>query len=218
MTENDSPQPKFRRRAEARPDEVLDAAQALFSSNGYDATSVSAIAKQAGISKGAVYLYFPSKQAILEALVERAVGEIPAEMIAMAAHHRGSVRETITFLLTQVARRLSHPDALAVPKLVVREALTAPDIARMYRQNVMDRAMPAMIALLREGIERGELRPIDPEMALRSLIGPVVVHLILAEVFDIRPAAPGEEGIARLIDTHLTILFDGLAADKGDEE
>jgi AcrR family transcriptional regulator len=57
--------PKFRRRAEARPDEVLDAALDLFIEKGFAATRVEDIAKRAGISKGAVYLYFPSKEAII---------------------------------------------------------------------------------------------------------------------------------------------------------
>src|SRR5439155_9079413 len=65
--------PKFRRRAEARPDEVLDAALDLFIENGFAATRVDDIAKRAGLSKGAVYLYFPSKEAIIEALVRRAL-------------------------------------------------------------------------------------------------------------------------------------------------
>lgn len=61
--------PKFRRRAEARPDEVLDAALEQFMAKGFAATRVEDIAKAAGLSKGAVYLYFPSKQALLEGLV-----------------------------------------------------------------------------------------------------------------------------------------------------
>ena len=69
--------PKFRRRAEARPDEVLDAALDLFIENGFAATRVDDIAKRAGLSKGAVYLYFPSKEAIIEALVRRALVPVP---------------------------------------------------------------------------------------------------------------------------------------------
>jgi AcrR family transcriptional regulator len=65
--------PKFRRRAGARPDEVLDAALDLFISKGFANTRVEDIATAAGLSKGAVYLYFPSKEAILEGLVKRAV-------------------------------------------------------------------------------------------------------------------------------------------------
>ena len=53
--------PKFRRRAEARPDEVLDAALDLFIEKGFAATRVEDIAKRAGLSKGAIYLYFKSK-------------------------------------------------------------------------------------------------------------------------------------------------------------
>ena len=64
--------PKFRRRSEARPDEVLDAALELFVEKGFAATRVEDIATRAGVSKGTVYLYFPSKEAVLEGLVRRA--------------------------------------------------------------------------------------------------------------------------------------------------
>ncbi len=64
-------------RAEARPDEVLDAALALFVEKGFANTRVEDIAVRAGLSKGAVYLYFPSKEAILEGLVRRAVCRSP---------------------------------------------------------------------------------------------------------------------------------------------
>lgn len=53
---------KFRRRAEARPDEMLDAALAVFSEKGFAATKVDEVARRAGVSKGTVYLYFPSRR------------------------------------------------------------------------------------------------------------------------------------------------------------
>jgi AcrR family transcriptional regulator len=208
--------PKFRRRAEARPDEVLDAAQMLFTERGYGATSVAAIAKAAGISKGAVYLYFPSKQAILAGLVERAVGAFPDGIVALAAQGQGSVREGLAMLLTGIAMRLSNPATLAVPKIVIHEALTAPEVAQMYREKVLDRAMPAMEALIRRGIASGELREIDPELTTRSVIGPVITHLLMAEIFALTPA----DGLAlpRLIENHLTLLFDGMAQPGAQEK
>ena len=64
-----------RRRPEARPDEILDAALSVFAEQGFTAARVEDIARRAGLSKGAVYLYFPSKEAMLNALVEQsAVG------------------------------------------------------------------------------------------------------------------------------------------------
>ena len=64
------PQTARKRRPEARPDEILDAALAVFGEQGFAQARVEDIAKRAGLSKGAVYLYFPSKDAMLNALVE----------------------------------------------------------------------------------------------------------------------------------------------------
>ncbi|MGB8621965.1 MAG: helix-turn-helix domain-containing protein, partial [Paracoccaceae bacterium] len=90
--ESDAPgdsRPKFRRRAEARPDEVLDAALALFIRKGFAATKVDEIAARAGLSKGAVYLYFPSKKALLEGLVRRAVVPVAESALGAVAAYRG---------------------------------------------------------------------------------------------------------------------------------
>ena len=75
---------------------------------------------------------------------------------------------------------------------------------------MLDRALPAFVGLIRRGIEAGHLRPVDPELTLRSVIGPILAHVILAEVFGVSPRDGLE--LDRLIDNHLSILFDGLSA------
>jgi AcrR family transcriptional regulator len=206
------PEPKFRRRAEARPDEVLDAALALFSAQGYTQTSVEQVARRAGISKGAVYLYFPSKKALLEGLVRRTIGPVAGAAHALSSGFRGDPRPILRRVLTMIAMALSDPELLAVPKLVLREAINAPEIAQIYRSEVLDKVIPALQALLAQGVAGGFIRPVCPEMALRSIIGPIVAHLILDEVFDVTP----KDGLAldRLIGTHMTLLFAGLEPPK----
>ncbi len=210
MTQDDSPAPKFRRRAEARPDEILDAARDLFSAQGYAHSSVDQIAKAAGVSKGAVYLYFPSKRAILEALVKRAVVPISAEALAGMPQAAGNLRATLTFFLRMIAQKLADPNVFAVPRIVIREAAVVPEIAEMYREAVLEPAMPVLIGLLKAGVASGELRPIDPELTLRTIMGPMVIHLLMSEIFGITPA----RGLAmsELIENHLAILTHGLFA------
>jgi AcrR family transcriptional regulator len=202
--------PKFRRRAEARPDEVLDAALDLFIEQGFAQTRVDDIAKRAGISKGAVYLYFPSKESIIEALVRRAVVPIAEHALSFAREYEGDPRLVITMVLKMLAGRLTDPRLIAIPKLLMREVLGFPELAVMYRTEVLDKVMPVVTGLLKKGIDQGYLRQVDPELTIRSIVGPVMLHLMLAEIFGIVPA----DGIAldRLIDNHLTILFDGLSA------
>jgi AcrR family transcriptional regulator len=205
--------PKFRRRKEARPDELLDAALDLFTEQGFDRTTVEQIARRAGVSKGALYLYFPSKDAVIESLVDRAVGHLVGEVVAQIEAFKGDPRVLLQRFVPLFTARLSDPRVIAVPKLVVREAVNHPQLAQMYRERVIGRVVPALTALFRQGVAGGHIRAVDPEMAVRSLLGPVFLHVLLADVFDVRPEGATAEdiGIARLLDTHLSIFFAGLA-------
>ncbi|MGV8955377.1 MAG: TetR/AcrR family transcriptional regulator [Cypionkella sp.] len=201
--------PKFKRRAEARPDQVLDAALAVFVEKGFAATKVEDIAKRAGVSKGLVYLYFSSKDALIEGIVARALAPVTDHALINLTQFEGDPRVAITMLLTLLCERLADPSALAVPRLVLSEVARFPAIAAMYRRVVLDKVRPALGALLERGVANGQLRAIDPEMAIRSVIGPVVAHVAMSELLGVRPA----EGLAldRLVKSHLDILFYGIS-------
>tara|TARA_R110000868_G_scaffold21523_1_gene89073 strand:+ start:3633 stop:4265 length:633 start_codon:yes stop_codon:yes gene_type:complete len=200
---------KFRRRAEARPDEVLDAALAVFVEKGFAAAKVDEVARAAGVSKGLVYLYFRSKEALLEGIVKRALAPVADHAVEGLAHFDGDPREAITMLLTILCRQLSDPAKLAVPKLVLSEVVRFPELAAMYRREVLDKVRPALEGMVARGVANGQLRPIDPEMAVRSIIGPLMAHIAMSELFDIRP----DDGLAmeRLLKSHLDILFYGMS-------
>ena len=202
--------PKFRRRAEARPDEVLDAALDLFIEKGFSATRVEDIAKRAGLSKGAVYLYFPSKEKILEGLVRRAIIPIAEHALSFARGYEGDPRIVITMVMKMLAVKLNDPRILAIPKVIFREIMGFPELAEMYRREVLDQVIPVVTGLISKGIDQGYLRQVDPELTIRSIVGPVMMHLLMNEIFGLRP----KDGLAldRMIENHLSILFDGLSA------
>jgi len=202
--------PKFRRRAEARPDEVLDAALELFIENGFAATRVEDVAKRAGISKGAVYLYFPSKEALLEGLVRRAILPVADSALEALGSYEGDPRIVLTAVLKMIAHRLADPKVIAMPKLIFREIAGFPALAEMYRRDVLDRVIPVVEGLLRRGMEQGYLRQLDPALTIRSIVGPIMMHIAMSEIFGIQPE--GGLHIDRLVDNHLSILFDGLGA------
>ncbi|MGI9382114.1 MAG: TetR family transcriptional regulator [Methyloligellaceae bacterium] len=209
-TRND--QPKWRRRAEARPDEVLDAALDLFIAHGFAATRVEDIAARAGLSKGAVYLYFDSKEAILEALVRRSIVPVAKNAAAMAQSAAGNPRDVIRNLVTLVAGRMSNPRLSAIPRLIIAEAGNFPRLAKMYREEVLDRALTALETLIRAGVEQGVFRPVDPRLAVRNVVGPILAHSLLAGVFGITEGDDADP--RRFVDSHLDILLNGLAAER----
>jgi AcrR family transcriptional regulator len=202
--------PKFRRRAEARPDEVLDAALDLFIEQGFAQTRVEDIARRAGLSKGAVYLYFPSKEAILEGLVRRAIVPIATNALGFLKNYEGDPRIVITMVLKMLGMRFREPKMIAIPKLIFREVLGFPELAAMYRREVLDHVIPAIEGLIRNGIDQGYFRQVDPHLTIRSIIGPLMLHIAMAEIFGIMPE--GGMSFDKMIDNHLTILFDGLSA------
>lgn len=205
------PHPKFRRRSRDRPDEILDAALRLFTERGFGTTKVGDVAAAAGLSKGAVYLYFPSKEALLEAIVHRAVGPVADLAVSRLSDRVEHPRRIIAQLIGEVAAAMADDRVVAVPLLVLREAPAQPRIAEVYREAILQRVLPPLSALLSDGMDRGLLRRVDPDLAVRTLVGPLVAHMLLARVFGIVPA----DGLAldRLIETHLSIVFDGLDAE-----
>jgi AcrR family transcriptional regulator len=206
---------KFRRRAEARPDEVLGAALAVFSEKGFAAARVEDVAKRAGVSKGTVYLYFPSKEALIEGIVKRAVAPIAAQALPDLDKFDGDPRLPITMLMTVLGQTLAQPDKIAIPRLILREVMSFPFIATFYREEVIMKVMPALAGLIRRGVESGKLRPVDPELTVRSIIGPLIAHVALGEIFDIKPEGEGL-GLDRLVANHLDILFHGICAEPGE--
>jgi len=212
MSDNEPREPKFRRRAEDRPDEVMDAALVLFSEQGFASTTVDQIAARAGLSKGAVYLYFRSKEAILEGLVGRTINPVVDDAFDRMSGFRGDPRPLLAEFLRNIATMMTVRPVWAIPLIVLRESRLAPGITENFRRSVLDRALPAITALLRQGVEGGHIRPVDPELTARTVIGPVLVHILLSEVFDIRPG--GGLQMQRLVDNHIQILWAGLAPEK----
>jgi AcrR family transcriptional regulator len=78
-------QPKWTRKPKARPDEALQAALDVFAVNGFAAPRMEDIAKAAGLSKAAIYLYFPSKDDVFKALVAQRIGVLQAHLTAQSS-------------------------------------------------------------------------------------------------------------------------------------
>ena len=80
MSSNELQQsPRWQRRPEDRPDEILDAATTVFGEQGFARTRLEDVAKRAGVSKGTLYLYFDSKESLFREMVRRNVVSVVAE-------------------------------------------------------------------------------------------------------------------------------------------
>lgn len=91
------PTPRWRRRSDARPQELLDAALETFVERGYATTNMDEIARRAGVSKGTLYLYYPGKAELLKAVVRQSLLGNLAEAQTLADEHGSSCKELLEF-------------------------------------------------------------------------------------------------------------------------
>src|ERR1700733_8433576 len=123
-------QPRRRaRRKEARPGEIVEAALRLFADRGFAATKLEDVAAAAGIGKGTIYLYFPTKEDLFRAVVRQAVLPNLAAAEADLANHAGSAADLLRMMAQRFLDALES-DLTAIPKLVVAESGNFPAIAQ----------------------------------------------------------------------------------------
>ena len=205
-----------RRRPEERPDEILSAALEVFTEKGFAAARVEDIAKRAGLSKGAVYLYFESKDAMLKALVEQSAGRIAnaaSTLSLMGADH--DPEKAYRAILRMALTALSDPDVSAAPRLVMAEAGQFPELAEFYRRRVIDVGRMAIGHLIRTGAKNGQFRDVAHEAALLTFMGPAVANMMLSTVFRL-PGDP-EFDPADMADAIADIVLNGLKP-RGDTD
>src|SRR5689334_23527888 len=102
-------EPKFRRRKAERPAEIVAAALSVFAEKGFAAARLDEIAARAGVSKGALYLYFETKEEIFRAVVEQAIAPNIQVIRAMVTAHPGPFPELLRLFaerMTQVVDTL----------------------------------------------------------------------------------------------------------------
>ena len=172
------------RRPDIRPPQILAAALALFTERGFAATRMDDVAKRAGLSKGAIYLYFPDKLSLLQALVQETAGDMIGTAALMMAAHDGPVTQLLPVLLHFLAEKLDTTDLAKVIKLVLAEGRAHPDIGKAYLDNVIGRAFPLLESLIARGIASGEFRNVDPAMTVRSFIAPMLLAALWKTTFE----------------------------------
>jgi len=198
------------RRKDARPGEIVAAALASFAERGYAATKLEDVAVAAGISKGTIYLYFPTKEDLFRAVVRQAV--LPnLEAVASLAQDPDSSSADMLRAIAERFLTLLDTDLTAIPKLVLAESGNFPALAQFYAEAVVIKGMALIRGILARGIERGEFRPIDLDGALPLFSAPLLLLLLWKHSLGRHTSIQFDP--QAVVATHLDVLLRGLAAE-----
>jgi AcrR family transcriptional regulator len=202
---------RWTRRKQARPAEILEAALKVFAEKGFAGARMEDIAARAGVTKGTIYLYFENKEAVFKTLVRESIGATLAGVSANVRDYNGSAKDLLRFALTAMAHLLTTSDRVVLPKIIIGESGNFPELARFYREEIIDRGLALMSGLIERGIAQGEFRKVPVEHAVRLCVAPVLLGAMWRTTFAQFDKTPYD--YKGLIETHLDVLFRGLTAE-----
>jgi AcrR family transcriptional regulator len=200
-----------RRRKDARPGELTSAALQVFAERGFAATRLEEVAKRAGVSKGTVYLYFESKEALFKAAVESAV--IPALEAgeALAADRSLRPAEALRAFVFWWWDKVGASDLGALPKLLVAEVGNFPELGKWFHENLIMRGKRAAASIIERGIASGEFRRVEAMDVARIMFAQMFSYVLWRRAFG--PAMPDLPEPEAYFATVVDVLINGLKGD-----
>lgn len=207
-TEN---KPRWERRKDARPQELLAAALDLFVERGFAATRLEDVARRAGVSKGTLYLYFANKEELFKAMVRETIVPVLGEAEQSIAAFDGSSGDLLRAILRSWWQRYGCTKLAGVTKLMMAEAGNFPELNRFYNEEVIDRANAMIARILERGMACGEFRSVDTELMTLILTAPMV--MLMMWTHGLHPCKSGPLDPQLFLDAFIEQSVRGLHAD-----
>ena len=167
--------PRWERRKEARPQELLAAAIDLFVERGFAATRLEDVARCAGVSKGTLYLYYANKEELFKAVIRESILPFLGKAELSVAEFEGHSADLLRNVVMNWSRQIGQSKASGLGKLMLAEAVNFPELAKFYREEVMSRTVRMISIILERGVGRGDFRQVDVAQMTQVLIAAMMM-------------------------------------------
>jgi TetR/AcrR family transcriptional repressor of mexJK operon len=208
MTEVPVPPRTGRPKSEAKTEAIMGAATKLFLSQGYQGTSMDAVAKQAGVSKQTVYSHFSNKEELFKAVITAKVASYGFDKATMVDDD--DLRQAILTVARRFVDLLLDPEVIAMHRVVMGEAASQPRVAILFFEYGHEQTKRAICAFLQHQAKKGRLRIPDERLVysafqlLYTVIGVYQMPLLLGLRESIEESEIGAH-LEQVVDDFLTL-------------
>ncbi len=161
---------------------IAAAAEELFAERGFDGSAIRDIARKAGVNGAMIHYYFGNKEGLYHAILEGAASRVRTLLIETTGRSGSSSKRLSSFVEAYAAYILSQPN---IARILYREMLTGAKHIKQIAQQYAASNYSMLKGLITDGVQRGELRNVDAELAPISLMGMVVIFQFLKPIISI---------------------------------
>ncbi len=206
--------PRWQRRAAHRPEEISIAALSVFARRGLHKTTLDDVAKEAGVSKGTIYLYFKNKEELFIAAAQQVVPapEELATLLPASLHTTEELVRALRKIARTLYRRFCAPEYLAFFSLIAAETLRHPEWGQLYFQRIVFALTRRIADLLQRAITDGFARQCDPLLVARAFAGMLLIMAVSQEHMGGKQLTPFSE--QHIIDSLTDLFLHGISPKK----
>jgi AcrR family transcriptional regulator len=202
------PETRKRRKAE-RPQEILEAAFAEFSRNGYATTTLDRIAERAGVTKGTIYVYFQNKEHLFISMVQEFTKAAHETVQEMYETHEGSTADLLRAQFSFMYRHIVEDKRRReVVRMLIAEASRFPELADRYYDEILRPCLDMLKQAIQRGMDSGEIRKSSIIDSPQVVIAPIALVDLWMMMFDERQPLD----LKAYFDAHLDLVLNGLLA------
>jgi AcrR family transcriptional regulator len=170
--------PRWERRKESRPKELLAAALDVFVDKGYAAARLEDVASIAGVSKGTLYLYFKNKEDLFKTVLQEAIIPLITQFADEVKDSSLSCDDLIRLFFQQWWVRFGSTKLSGICKLMTAEAGNFPELATFFQHEIIEQNNRLLGSLVQRGINKGEYKVARLDLALHLWMAPLVMHTV----------------------------------------
>ncbi|MFD1200203.1 TetR/AcrR family transcriptional regulator C-terminal domain-containing protein [Brucella gallinifaecis] len=193
--------------------QILEGAQVVFLRMGFDAASMNDITREAGVSKGTIYVYFNSKEELFVALCEHYRRTMFSNLIDKLERGFSTRQELVEFGVALVTI-ITSSTALRAQRIIIGVSERKPELAAHFYERGPKRSLLIMADYLERMVKAGEIEPLDPMEKAQQLIDLFLAGLYRPRLFGAMPESPTDQVIVKNVESAVDFFFKAFGKKK----
>lgn len=193
--------------------QIIDGARRVFIEKGFDAASMNDITREAGVSKGTIYVYFANKEELFEALIEEERGTIFHNLYE-SLKQQDDIRDALVRFGKALSVKITSAKVVLAQRTIIGVSERIPELGARFYERGPKRGHEALVVFLKSAIDRGLLEIPDPDLAAYQIADLCLAGIFRQCMFAYRTEPPAAEEIDHVVRSGVDMFLKAYGTEK----